>query len=108
LSWLYIFIASIFEITWAVGLKYSQGFTQIKATVLTLISMALTYVFLALGVKNLPIGTAYAVWTGIGTVGTAVYGMIYFDEPKEVLRIIFILLIFIGVIGLHLTTKTSS
>ncbi|MFA3782626.1 multidrug efflux SMR transporter [Melioribacteraceae bacterium 4301-Me] len=107
MSWLYIFIASIFEITWAVGLKYSQGFTQIRASILTVVSMILTYVFLAFGVKNLPIGTAYAVWTGLGIIGTSIYGMIYFDEPKDILRILFILLIFIGVIGLHLTTKSN-
>ena len=83
MSWLYIFIASIFEICWAVGLKYSNGFTEFKAGLFTIITMILSYVFLALGVKNLPIGTAYAVWTGIGAVGTAIYGMMYFNEPQR-------------------------
>ena len=106
-SWLYILIASVFEISWAVGLKYSEGFTQTKATIFTVIAMILSYVFLSLGVKSLPIGTAYAVWTGIGAVGTAIYGIIYFDEPRDFLRLSFIFLIVIGIIGLRLTYKAS-
>jgi quaternary ammonium compound-resistance protein SugE len=97
----------MFEISWAVGLKYSQGFTQLKATIFTVITMILSYVFLSLGVKNLPIGTAYAVWTGIGAVGTALYGIMYFNEPKDLLRIFFIFLIVAGIIGLRLTYKAS-
>lgn len=107
MSWIWIIIASLFEISWAVGLKYSQGFTQLKATIFTVITMILSYVFLSLGVKNLPIGTAYAVWTGIGVVGTALYGIINFDEPKDLLRIFFIFLIVVGIIGLRLTYKAS-
>lgn len=107
MPWIWIFIASMFEISWAVGLKYSQGFTQLKATIFTVITMILSYVFLSLGVKNLPIGTAYAVWTGIGAVGTALYGIMYFDEPKDLLRIFFIFLIVAGIIGLRLTYKAS-
>ena len=108
MSWIYIFIASIFEISWAVGLKYSNGFTEIKASIFTVITMILSYVFLALGVKNLPIGTAYAVWTGIGAVGTAIYGIIFFNEPKELIRIFFIFLIIVGIIGLRLTYRAAS
>ena len=107
MPWIWIIIASLFEISWAVGLKYSQGFTQLKATIFTIITMILSYVFLSLGVKNLPIGTAYALWTGIGTVGTALYGIMYFDEPKDLLRIFFIFLIVVGIIGLRLTYKAS-
>jgi len=107
MPWIYILIASVFEISWAVGLKYSNGFTQLKATIFTIITMILSYVFLALGVKNIPIGTAYAVWTGIGAVGTAVYGILYFDEPRDLLRVAFIFLIVIGIIGLRLTYKAS-
>ena len=103
--WIYIFIASIFEICWAVGLKYSDGFTQLKASIFTVITMILSYVFLAMGVKELPIGTAYAVWTGIGALGTALYGMYFFDEPKDVIRLLFILFIIVGIIGLKLTAK---
>jgi quaternary ammonium compound-resistance protein SugE len=105
MGWVYILIAAVFEISWAVGLKYSDGFTQLKASIFTVITMILSYIFLALGVKQIPVGTAYAVWTGIGAVGVAVYGMIYFSESKEVLRILFILLIISGVIGLRLTSK---
>ncbi|MBM4170787.1 MAG: quaternary ammonium compound efflux SMR transporter SugE [Ignavibacteria bacterium] len=107
MAWLYILIASIFEISWAVGLKYSEGFTQLIPSIFTIITMILSYVFLALGVKTLPIGTAYAVWTGIGAIGTAVYGIIFFDEPKDFLRVFFIFLIVIGIIGLRLTYKSE-
>lgn len=107
MSWIWIFIASLFEISWAVGLKYSQGFTQLKATIFTIIAMILSYVFLSLGVKNLPIGTAYAVWTGIGAVGTAIYGIIFFNEPKDLIRVFFIFLIIVGIIGLRLTYKAG-
>lgn len=106
-GWIYILIASVFEIFWAVGLKYSNGFTQLKATIFTVIAMVLSYVFLSLGVKSIPIGTAYAVWTGIGAVGTAIYGILYFDEPRGLLRLAFIFLIVIGIMGLRLTYKTS-
>ena len=107
MAWIYILIASVFEISWAVGLKYSEGFTQFKASIFTVITMILSYVFLSLGVKNLPIGTAYAVWTGIGAVGTAIYGILYFDEPRDLLRLSFIFLIVIGIMGLRLTYRTS-
>ena len=105
MAWFYIFVASIFEISWAVGLKYSQGFTQIKSSIFTVVTMILSYVFLALGAKELPIGTAYAVWTGIGAVGTAIYGIFFFNEPKDLLRIAFIFLIVVGIVGLRLTYK---
>jgi len=107
MNWIYIFIASIFEISWAIGLKYSQGFTQMRASIFTIITMILSYVFLSLGVKTLPLGTAYAVWTGIGAVGTAIYGMIYFNEPRDLVRIFFIFLIVVGIIGLRFTYKTN-
>ncbi len=106
MSWIYIFIASIFEISWAVGLKYSDGFTQLKASIFTVITMILSYVFLSLGVKELPVGTAYAVWTGIGAVGTAIYGILFFDEPKDLIRLFFIFLIIVGIIGLKITSKS--
>jgi quaternary ammonium compound-resistance protein SugE len=107
MAWIWILIASCFEISWAVGLKYSQGFTQIKASIFTIITMILSYVFLSLGVKGLPIGTAYAVWTGIGAVGTVLYGILFFNEPKDLLRVFFIFLIIAGIIGLRLTYKSS-
>jgi quaternary ammonium compound-resistance protein SugE len=107
MTWVYIFIASIFEISWAVGLKYSEGFKQPKATVFTICTMILSYVFLSLGARQISIGTAYAVWTGIGAAGTAAYGILFFNEPKDLLRITFIFLIIIGIIGLRLSYKAN-
>lgn len=108
MAWIYILIASVFEISWAVGLKYSQGFSKLEPTIFTVIAMILSYVFLAMGTKSLPIGTAYAVWTGIGAVGTAIYGTLFFNESKDLLRIFFIFLIVVGIIGLRLTYKTTA
>ncbi|HET54764.1 MAG TPA: multidrug efflux SMR transporter [Ignavibacteria bacterium] len=105
MAWIYILIAAVFEICWAIGLKYSEGFTNLRASIFTVITMILSYVFLAFGVKYIPVGTAYAVWTGIGAVGVAIYGIIFFNESKEILRILFILLIITGVIGLRLTSR---
>ncbi len=102
MAWTYIFIASLFEMTWAIGLKYSQGFTKLYASIITIIAMALSVYFLSLGLKSLPVGTAYAVWTGTGAAGTAILGMILFNESTEILRILCILLIVAGIVGLKL------
>jgi quaternary ammonium compound-resistance protein SugE len=108
MAWIYILVASVFEISWAVGLKYSHGFTKLEPTIFTVITMILSYLFLSMGIKTLPIGTAYAVWTGIGAVGTALYGILFFNESKELIRIFFIFLIVVGIIGLKITYKTTS
>lgn len=105
MAWIYIFIASVFEISWAVGLKYSDGLRNPKASIFTVVTMILSFVFLALGSKQLPIGTAYAVWTGIGALGTATYGIIFFNDSREFIRIFFLFLIITGVIGLKITSK---
>ncbi|MBA4317362.1 MAG: QacE family quaternary ammonium compound efflux SMR transporter [Flavobacterium sp.] len=105
MAWFYILIASIFEISWAVGLKYSDGLKNLNASIFTVITMILSFVFLALGSKQLPIGTAYAVWTGIGALGTAIYGILFFNDSKEFIRIFFLFLIIAGVIGLKITSK---
>jgi quaternary ammonium compound-resistance protein SugE len=105
MSWIYILIASIFEISWAVGLKYSNGFTKLYPSIFTAVCMILSYIFLAMGSKNLPIGTAYAVWTGIGAAGTAIYGILYFNESRELIRLGFIFLVIIGIIGLKIFSK---
>ncbi len=105
INWIYILIASVFEISWAVGLKYSNGFTKLYPSIFTAICMILSYVFLAIGSKNLPIGTAYAVWTGIGAAGTAIYGMIFFNESRELIRVFFIFFIIIGIVGLKIYSK---
>lgn len=104
MAWIYLLIASLLEIGWAVGLKYSEGFTKFWPSVWTILAMAVTYVFLAQAVKTLPLGTAYAIWTGIGAVGTAILGMILFGEPRDALRLGSIALIVAGIIGLKIAT----
>lgn len=102
MAWLYLFIAGLFEVGWAIGLKYTQGFTRLVPTVLTLASMAVSLGLLGLALKSLPVGTAYAVWTGIGTVGTAILGIVLLGEPATVLRLACIGLIVAGIVGLKL------
>lgn len=103
MSWTYLLIAAVFEVGWAVGLEYTQGFTRPVPSVLTVIAMIISMGLLAQAVKTLPIGTAYAVWTGIGAVGTAIAGIILFDEPRNVMRLLFIGVIIAGVAGLKFT-----
>lgn len=105
MNWLYLFIAGLLEIAWAIGLKYTEGWSRLWPSVITALLMIASFYFLSLAVKSLPIGTAYAVWTGIGTVGAAILGMILFDEPRDVLRILCIVLIVAGIGGLKLTTS---
>jgi quaternary ammonium compound-resistance protein SugE len=101
-GWIYILIAAVFEVGWAIGLKYTNGLTKLWPSVATIIGMLLSFWFLAQGTKTLPVGTAYAVWTGIGALGTAILGMFLFNESKEIVRIMCILMIAAGVIGLKL------
>ena len=108
MSWIYLFIAGFFEIGWAVGLKYTDGFTKLWPSVITIIGMILSFYFLSAAVKTIPIGTAYAIWTGIGAVGTAIFGMILFGESKEVIRLIFIFFIVIGIIGLKIFSNVEN
>ena len=105
MEWIILFIAGLFEISWAVGLKFSHGFTIILPTVLTIICMIASFYFLALALKSLPLGTAYAIWTGIGTIGTVIFGIILFKEPVTALRLFCIALIICGITGLKLITK---
>lgn len=100
MAWILLFIAGIFEIGWAIGMKYTEGFTKLVPSILTLLSMGLSVYLLSLATKEIPIGTAYAVWTGIGIAGTSVLGIIMFNEAVEVLRVIFILMILIAIVGL--------
>ncbi|HEV7338752.1 MAG TPA: quaternary ammonium compound efflux SMR transporter SugE [Bosea sp. (in: a-proteobacteria)] len=102
MAWTYLFFAGLFEIGWAIGLKYTQGFTRLVPAVLTVASMAVSLGLLGLALKSLPLGTAYAIWTGIGTVGTAILGIILFGEPATVLRLLCIGLIVAGIVGLKL------
>ena len=102
MEWIYLVIAGFFEVGWAMGLKYSQGFTKILPSILTVIGMVASFYFLSLSLKSLPLGNAYAIWTGIGTVGTVILGIILFKEPFNVMRMICIVLIVIGIVGLKL------
>lgn len=102
MAWFLLFLAGLFEIGWAVGLKYTDGFTRPMATVLTVISMVASVVLLGLAVKTLPMGTAYAVWTGIGTVGTVLLGIWLLGDPATFVRLLCISLIVAGIAGLKL------
>jgi quaternary ammonium compound-resistance protein SugE len=104
MSWLILLVAGLLEVGWAVGLKYTEGFTRPMPTVLTLAAMAGSVGLLGLSLRELPLGTAYAVWTGIGTVGTAIMGMILLGEPAGALRLLCMALIVGGIIGLKMLT----
>ncbi len=104
MNWIYLIIAGLLEIGWAIGLKYTEGWSKILPSVLTAATMIASFYFLSLALKTLPIGTAYAFWTGIGTVGAAILGMIVFNEPRDFLRILCILLIIGGIAGLKITS----
>lgn len=100
MAWLHLFIAGFFEVIWALGLKFTHGFTRFVPSILTIAAMGASFWFLTQALRNLPVGTAYAVWTGIGAVGVAIFGMIFFGEPRTWLRVFFIALIVIGIAGL--------
>lgn len=105
MAWVMLFIAGFFEVSWAVCLKYSEGFTKPVPAVATIIGLIASTYFLLMAVKTLPIGTAYAVWTGIGVVGTVVFGFVLFHEPVSILRLLFLGMILAGIVGLKLTGK---
>lgn len=102
MAWINLMIAGLFEVSWAIGLKYTDGLTKPLPSVFTIVAMILSFYFLALAVKHLSLGASYAIWTGIGTVGTAILGIILFKEPASVLRFLCIGLILSGITGLKL------
>jgi quaternary ammonium compound-resistance protein SugE len=104
MSWIILFFAGLLEIVWAVGLKYTEGFTRLVPSAITLAAMVGSVVLLGLAMRHLPLGTAYAVWTGIGTVGTAIAGMVMLGEPAGAVRLGCIALIVVGIVGLKLVT----
>ncbi|WP_459192318.1 quaternary ammonium compound efflux SMR transporter SugE [Halosimplex sp. J119] len=104
MSWYLLAVAGLFEVAWAIGLEYSDGLTRPVPTAATIAAMAVSVVLLARAVESLPVGTAYAVWTGIGAVGTAALGIVLFDEPVSPARVAFIGLIVVGIAGLNLTS----
>ena len=102
MEWVFLFIAGLFEAAWAIGLKYTEGFTRLYPSIFTVACMILSFYFLSRALKTLPIGTGYAVWTGIGIIGTTVLGILLFNESMDFGRLVCIILIFSGVIGLKL------
>lgn len=106
MNWVYLGIAGLLEVAWAIGLKYTEGWTRLMPSLITGVLMIASFYFLSVAVRTLPIGTAYAVWTGIGTVGAAILGMILFDEPRDVVRILCIMLIIAGIAGLKMTSPS--
>ena len=106
MAWMYLLIAGLFEIVWATGLKYTDGFTRWWPSVGTLIAMSISMLCLALALRVIPIGTAYAIWTGIGAVGVAIVGMVLFNEPRDAVRLFCILVIVGGIAGLKYTANS--
>ena len=103
LPWVALIVAGLFEVGWAIGLKYTDGFTRLWPTLGTAVALLVSMTLLGIAVKTLPLGTAYAVWTGIGTIGTAILGMLLLGEPATMLRVFCIALIVVGIVGLKLS-----
>lgn len=108
MAWVYLLIAAAFEVQWAITMKYTEGFSRLWPSVICIAGMAVSIYFLALSQKTLPVGTSYAVWTGLGAVGTATLGIFLFNEPRDVARVLCIGLIVCGVLGLKLVTPTPA
>ena len=104
MNWIILVIAGLFEIAWAIGLKYTNGFTRLWPTVGTLLAMAISVGLLGIAMKSLPVGTAYAVWVGVGAVGTAIFGIVLLGEPANAGRLVSLALIVAGIVGLKLAT----
>ena len=102
MSWVILFVAGLFETSWAIGMKYSDSFTKLYPSIFTILTMAMSVYLLSVSLKTIPVGTAYAVWTGIGAVGTAILGIILFGESRDLARIGFIFLIIAGIVGLRI------
>lgn len=108
MPWLHLIIAGLLEVAWAVGLKQTDGWTRLWPSVITVLLMIASFFFLSLALRSLPIGTAYAIWTGIGAVGTALIGIFVFNEPRTVARLVCIVLIVAGIVGLKLTATAQA
>ncbi|AKJ29125.1 quaternary ammonium compound efflux SMR transporter SugE [Caldimonas brevitalea] len=104
MAWIILFVAGLLEIAWAIGLKYTEGFTRLGPTLATVTAMVLSVILLGLAMKQLPVGTAYAVWTGIGAVGTAILGIVLFGESAAVARLLCLCLIVAGIVGLKVVS----
>lgn len=106
MGWIFLTIAGLLEVVWAIGLKYTEGFSKLWPSVVTIAAMILSMIFLSQSLKILPVGTAYAVWTGIGTVGTAILGIFLFGESRDLIRILCIVLIVAGILGLKFASPS--
>ncbi len=102
MTWVILFIAGLFEVVWAIGLKYTQGFTKLWPSVGTIGAMIISVFLLSQALKTIPVGTGYAVWTGIGAVGTVILGMIFLGEPRDIGRVFCLFLIIAGIVGLKI------
>ncbi|PKN52067.1 MAG: quaternary ammonium compound-resistance protein SugE [Deltaproteobacteria bacterium HGW-Deltaproteobacteria-13] len=106
MAWFYLVLAGLFECAWAIGLKYTDGFTKLIPSLFTVLAMALSFWLLSTAMKTIPIGTAYAVWTGVGAVAVAILGMILFGESRDIMRVICLFLIISGIVGLKLVSPS--
>ena len=106
MNWGWLILAGLLEVVWAVGLKYTEGFTKLAPSVITLVAMALSFYLLSLALRTLPLGTAYAVWVGIGAVGTALAEILVLNEPATTLKLLSLLMVIVGIIGLKLASAT--
>ncbi len=104
MAWAYLVVAGLFEVGWAIGLKYTEGWTRLWPSLLTIVAMIASVIFLNFALKSLPVGTAYAAWTGIGAVGTVILGIYLFGEPAGAARLACIVLIVAGIVGLKLVS----
>lgn len=100
MAWMILVVAGVFEVAWAIGLKYTEGFTRLWPSVFTLVAMGISVILLSLALRTIPVGTGYAIWTGIGAVGTALLGILLFKEPATAARLVCIGLIVAGIVGL--------
>jgi|UniRef100_UPI003784DF14 quaternary ammonium compound-resistance protein SugE len=108
MPWLHLIIAGLLEVAWAIGLKQTEGWTRLWPSVITALLMIASFFFLSLALRSLPLGTAYAIWTGIGAVGTALIGIFVFGEPRTAARLVCIVLIVAGIVGLKLTSSSQA
>jgi len=105
MAWISLIIAGAFEVVWATGLKYSEGFTKRIPSVITIVGMIISFYLLSIATKTLPIGTAYAIWTGIGALGAIIVGIMFFNEPVNAWRVLFLCFILVGILGLKYTSE---
>ncbi|GJL64684.1 MAG: multidrug transporter [Nitrospirales bacterium] len=106
MAWIFLLIAGFFEIVWAISLKYTDGFTRLWPSIATVVAMGISMVCISFALRSIPMGTAYAMWTGIGAAGTVIVGMVLFDEPRDAVRLLSIAAILAGIVGLKLSSPS--